>query len=527
MPDRIGPWRVVQRWRLSSLGVLRRHRQARIAAVPLAAVVVLAATAYVALKFSPDLFAADPFPDDTCRPGDKTFKECLDAAKARADDRRGVTTATLALFAGALSAVGVFYTARTFALNRKNAAQSHELDRAGQLTERFTRAIDQVGEKDKLAVRLGGIYALEGIARDSTIHHPQIVEVITAYVREHAPWRPEASIGTPAGPGSADAEDADAEDAQHDSIADATKSTDEALPRNGEGEQKLPTDVQAAMTVLGRRDDSKDRGRLDLARTNLRGVALEGANLDGAVLDQANLQYAQLRNANLELASFSEANLQYADVSEARLRGAQLSGANLQHAHFFGADARGARFISANLEYARFQWAKLEGAHLEDANLQGASLDGTDLHGAYLENATLLGASAILAPPNLQDAVLVETNLRGADLHDANLGTAHLHAAKLQDADLNGANLQDADLRDANLQDADLRGANLQGARLGAQFEFANRQGAGTIPPGANLRGAKYDDSTVWPTPDFNADARGARRVDPDEQRPSYRYPDN
>jgi hypothetical protein len=69
----------------------------------------------------------------------------LDAAKARADDRRGVTNATLALLAGALSAVGALYTARTFALNRKNASESHELDRGGQLTERFTRAIDQIG----------------------------------------------------------------------------------------------------------------------------------------------------------------------------------------------------------------------------------------------------------------------------------------------------------------------------------------------------------------------------------------------
>src|SRR5829696_516895 len=36
----------------------------------------------------------------------------------------------------------------------------------GQITERFTRAIDQLGETE-LEIRLGGIYALERIAKDS------------------------------------------------------------------------------------------------------------------------------------------------------------------------------------------------------------------------------------------------------------------------------------------------------------------------------------------------------------------------
>src|SRR5918995_2237337 len=41
--------------------------------------------------------------------------------------------------------------------------------RERQITERFTKAIDQLGETgpEKLAIRLGGIYALERIARDA------------------------------------------------------------------------------------------------------------------------------------------------------------------------------------------------------------------------------------------------------------------------------------------------------------------------------------------------------------------------
>ena len=61
--------------------------------------------------------------------------------------------------------------------------------REGQITERFTRAIDQLGS-DKLDVRLGGIYALERIARDSVIDRDPIIQVLATFVREHSPWPP-------------------------------------------------------------------------------------------------------------------------------------------------------------------------------------------------------------------------------------------------------------------------------------------------------------------------------------------------
>ncbi len=86
--------------------------------------------------------------------------------KDRAEEYGRVRTALLAVLAGALAAIGAIYTARTFSLNRQ-----------GQITERFTRAVDQLGN-EKLDVRLGGIYALERIARDSEDDHPQVMEVL-------------------------------------------------------------------------------------------------------------------------------------------------------------------------------------------------------------------------------------------------------------------------------------------------------------------------------------------------------------
>ena len=62
----------------------------------------------------------------------------------------------------------------------------------GQITERFTRAVDQLGAIDQLGnpaieIRLGGIYALKRIANESDKDYWSIMEILTAYVRINSP----------------------------------------------------------------------------------------------------------------------------------------------------------------------------------------------------------------------------------------------------------------------------------------------------------------------------------------------------
>jgi hypothetical protein len=242
--------------------------------------------AYVVLKLAPDWFAET---------------ENLDA-KSRADARQGVRTASLALLAGAIGVIGAFYTARTFALNR-----------AGQLTDRFTKAIEQLGH-EIMDVRLGGIYALERIARDSKDDHPQVVEVLTAYVRDHAPLK-ETLEGE--------------DDGQESPVARSIL----------EG-SKPDTDVQAALTVLGRRTvahEQKTAQDLNLSSTDLSGADLKGANLSRAWLWRVNLTNAFLENANLSRAYLTGAHLPSARLEGANLRRTDLAGVNLEGAIYNGA----------------------------------------------------------------------------------------------------------------------------------------------------------------------------------------------
>ena len=203
------------------------------------------------------------------------------------------------------------------------AQQTVAVAQEGQITERFTRAIEQLGS-DKIAIRLGGIYALERIAQDSPDKDQrQVIQVLTACVRENSQW-------------------------------------DGCLERE-QSFQPVPTDIQAILAVLGRLNTGYEEPeqRLDLHSTNLQGAGLMRAKLQWAILTNANIQRANLSGSNLLGAMLTNANLHGTDLSFANLHGVNFNGTNLQDAALFTAN--------------------LEDAYLKDANLQGTDIRNTDL----------------------------------------------------------------------------------------------------------------------------------------------------
>jgi uncharacterized protein YjbI with pentapeptide repeats len=357
-------------------------------------------------------------------------------AAALQSAREAVRTQLLTLGAGVFAAGALVYTARNFRLSR----QTFELTEQGQVTDRYTKAIEQLGS-DKPDVRIGGIYALERIARDSKRDHPTVMEVLAAFIREHSheawstPLLNNENRDTPR---------------NHPTVTALLA----ALTRQRFGEKRLPSapgppapkpaprpDVQAAVSVIGRRDSKRDREPIDLTRADL-----SGADLTRADLTQVNLYRAILTHADLALANLTSTHFGAADLTGASLRGARYTstyfgGANLTDADLTDADLAGQFLAGANLTDARLWRADLAGAKLGGANLTGAKLGGTNLNGANLNGANLNGAK--LGGGFIVDfaAFITGEILGGADLTGADLG---------------GANLTGADLADANLRTADL-----------------------------------------------------------------------
>lgn len=193
----------------------------------------------------------------------------------------------------------------------REATNQLKIAEQGQFTDRYNAAITNLGSRS-IEVRLGGIYALQRLMQDSKRDQPTVVAVLCAFVRDRT-----------------------------------------ACTRPGLDTSRVPTDVQAALTVVGTRNIAND------GYTTV-------VDLNGAQLANAQFSNLQFSNAYFDGADLNGAHLAAADLTNAVLVGADLTGARLDGARLDGARFDGARLINANLT----------GVHRGDANFTGADLTG-------------------------------------------------------------------------------------------------------------------------------------------------------
>jgi len=180
----------------------------------------------------------------------------------------------------------------------------------GKLTERFSKAVELLGS-DKLDIRLGGIHALERIARDSLKDHWMVVDVLTAFIREQSRRAYKGHMAN-------------------------SKESSPSLDFI-EDDFILREDIQVALTVIGRR------------KWGGREFPHQEINLMQAFLVRAVLFEANLKNANLFKTNLAQSILYKADLRKAMLADAVLIGANLSYANLSGANLDHAELHGANL----------------------------------------------------------------------------------------------------------------------------------------------------------------------------------
>jgi uncharacterized protein YjbI with pentapeptide repeats len=280
-------------------------------------------------------------------------RERLETVDARTRLQNDLRTTALQAIAGLAVLAGAVLGFQQLGEDRQQATAARKLTLQGQASERFTRAIDQLGS-DRPHAQLGGIYGLEQIAQQAPDNRLAVAEVLAAYLHHRIP-RP------------------------------ATPPPD--LSRVEELRVRAP-DAQAALTVLGRRHTQETDPWLDLRFLDLRRVSLSRADLRGVRLSGADLRGAVLFNAGLSDADVLGADLREAFLGGADLRGSRLGGADLRGAYFADADLRGAGLGGADLRGVFLLGADLRGVFLLGADLRGARLRGVDLRDATANQRT-------------------------------------------------------------------------------------------------------------------------------------------
>src|SRR3984893_14720722 len=198
--------------------------------------------------------------------------------KARADGEDTFRKTVGQLLGGAAVLFGAWLAFLQFSQQQQIAqSQIQQQEQAARdllISNQVSKGFEQLAS-DKMAMRLGGIYALEGVMNASERpeqYRGPVLEMLCALVREYT---------------------------------------------IGKAVSKKPAiDIQAALTVIGRR---KGQELPDLAEANIPGANLSGVNLSGADLNSADLNGAYLSGANLTGANLSRTNLRSADLSAANL----------------------------------------------------------------------------------------------------------------------------------------------------------------------------------------------------------------
>ena len=302
-------------------------------------------------------------------------------------------------FVGLITALGALATAPLALMRVYTTERQTRVAEQGHMTDRISKAVEQLGAEKtvkrrrtdpdgkkvaveetvpNIEVRIGGIYALERIAQDSTANdrgrdHIRVMELLCAYIRENAPAA--MAKNHPFGPWQPLPPGASAAEREAHLQRRETRLKDRQVGNWARGLARPRTDIQTALTVIGRR--SAEQIALERA-------AVQPGEETGYRLD---LRHSCLRRADLSSLSWERARFAYA-----RMEGADLNGAHMEGADLNGAQMEGANLSGAQMEGANLSGAQMEGAYLSEAQMVGAYLSGAEMEGADLRGARMAGA---------------------------------------------------------------------------------------------------------------------------------------
>lgn len=229
-----------------------------------------------------------------------------------------------------------------------------------------------------LEVRIGAIFALERISQDSLRDHVQVMEILSAYIRNNG---------------------------QRDLDQKYEVERKKDAPHLPEKYLALREDLRTALLVIGRRSLTNIKHERSLNPPY--SIDLQGANFSEVRIDNLNLQFAMLENtiwsqAHLRRANFSGAQIIESNFDGAELETAAFEGALLMHVSFKGGAVPESSFRDSDLFSCVFERSELQNTIFNGANIQHCDFRLAQLMRAKFENASV--SRIILKNAHLFDA---------------------------------------------------------------------------------------------------------------------------
>jgi len=267
----------------------------------------------------------------------------------------------LLAFAGAFGAPLLIWRAWVAHRQAKAATEQARVALENHITGIFSKSVELLGlvreiktasadgvpivrSLPNLESRLGALYSLERLLRESEKDQRTILETLCAYIRENSPLQ-------------LSADKKEAEKAYDSKICPAL------TKRN---------DVQAAVTIVGRRPETlrmrsqREGWNLDFRDTNLAGYDFSKLNFDRSDFSGSFLNDAKMTSASFANSAFLHTNLSGADMTDS----------NFQASTFEKCTVKKARLKGTDFSFTRITQTDLREASVDSFNICGANLEG-------------------------------------------------------------------------------------------------------------------------------------------------------
>ena len=359
--------------------------------------------------------------------------------------------------------------------------QDKESDDNNLILQQFSKAAEFLNN-DKIEARLSGIYLFEKIMNSSDDYHLPVIEILSAYVREQrnnnkyeVPDEYTIPVGVEF--------DKKTKQIEYDIIVGYNEQLNPIIKKY----YGIPIekDIQAILTVLGKRDRTMEKYKDEDGETNLLELIndLNKQTIDLIKVskenneDEINRIDDNIKNLKKKLDSINRIDLRNSNLYKAELMKLHFENANCTAAHFENANCTAAHFENADCYYAHFGNADCNRAHLENADCIAAHFENADCIAAHFENANCKAAH--FENTDCYDAHFENTDFNGAYFENANCVAAHFENSKcigthFENTVFIGTHFENADCYDAHFENTDCYDAHFENVDCyDAHFENA------------------------------------------------------
>lgn len=408
----------------------------------------------------------------------------------------------------AVGGLAVIATAIASWRNLENTKKGVLVAEEKQVTERFAKAVEMLADSDRY-IRLGGIYALERIAKDSDKDYWQVMEILSAFIRSKSA-RSQPTIGeteSDVEPYTTatfkqienwrieDLNDKYNEEQRRSEYNDQYWYEDELVGEiNPSYKKTMSEDVQAAITAIGRRKiwNEEPDYVINLRNLELTGICISG-NYNNVDFSDSHFICTTFRGRSSNRSSFDGTNF-----SNAYFMRTETTDCSMQNAVFRAATIGFSKFQDSNFTGADFTDSLMDAIEISDCELIGSNFSNVEI-GQGMRKSVEKGRGKMVQEPVwlIESNEVIRSDFRSVRLNGSVLSRLSFKDVNFQSADfikvktkgMGGseisttfedccfiqASFKDAELYSLLFKNSNLSHVSLAGATLGdADFEKSN-----------------------------------------------------